>query len=133
MIGVDRFAGGATISLVATMFVALGLIVGRSTSIDPYRTIDSVLIEPMKIQLAPQDSKWLFIYPDEHVEAIVTSGQELDDWIAKVRQSPNDLRSFAYRVLAARDIARTVSCTGPAAVTNQRCNQPIAQLHELRL
>ena len=43
---------------------------------------------------------------DQYFEVIATSDDDFDAWMAKVRQSPNALDSVAYRVLAARGIAR---------------------------
>jgi cytochrome o ubiquinol oxidase subunit 2 len=45
-------------------------------------------------------------FADQHFEAIAISGQDFDAWVAKVRQSPNNLDSVAYRALAARGIAQ---------------------------
>ena len=48
-------------------------------------------------------------FADQHFEAIATSEQDCDAWLAKVRQSPNNLDSVAYRALAARGIARATT------------------------
>ncbi|MCP4384745.1 MAG: cytochrome ubiquinol oxidase subunit II, partial [Hyphomicrobiales bacterium] len=39
-------------------------------------------------------------FADQYFEAIATSQTDFDDWVAKVRQSPDKLNAAAYRVLA---------------------------------
>ena len=40
-------------------------------------------------------------FSDQHFEALATSPEDFDAWVAKVRQSPEKLDSATYRALAA--------------------------------
>jgi cytochrome o ubiquinol oxidase subunit 2 len=111
--------------LPAAIIVLLGLMVWRSTHrLDPYRPIDSA-VEPIKVEAMPGMQTQLHLeanapgrfegrnmqysgrgFADQHFEAIAISEQDFDAWLAKVRQSPNNLDSVAYRALAARGIAQ---------------------------
>ena len=41
------------------------------------------------------------VFPDQHFEAIATSPEEFEAWVAKVKQSPGRLDAATYRALAA--------------------------------
>ena len=48
-------------------------------------------------------------FANQHFEAIATSREDFDAWVARAKQSPTTLDSAAYRVLAAPTIGHPVT------------------------
>ena len=48
-------------------------------------------------------------FSDQHFEAVATSPDDFNAWVAKVRQSPDKLDAAAYRALAVRSKGHPVT------------------------